>query len=67
MGKAVSIASVGPTVIQYKINSHIMYSGSEMLIITANSETIDGRLHSQIDGFQNLKGKLVNLTGRYRM
>jgi hypothetical protein len=28
-----------------------------MLIITVNWETIDGRLYSQINGFQDLQGK----------
>ncbi len=31
VGKAVLIAFVGPTVIQYRSNRHLMYSGSGML------------------------------------
>ncbi|MDQ3847519.1 MAG: hypothetical protein M3261_01020 [Thermoproteota archaeon] len=35
-----------------------MYSGSGMLVITVNWETIDGHLHSQIGGFQYLQGRV---------
>ena len=56
-GKAVTIAAVQPTVLEYRNNGQLAHSSSGMLIITVNWETIDGRLYSQINGFQDLQGK----------
>jgi plastocyanin len=57
-GKAVTIAAVQPTVLEYRSNGQLAHSGSGMLIITVNWETIDGRLYSQTDDFQDLQGKI---------
>jgi plastocyanin len=56
-GKAVTVAAVQPTVLEYRNNGQLAHSSSGMLIITVNWETIDGRLYSQINGFQDLQGK----------
>ncbi|MDQ3977079.1 MAG: hypothetical protein M3264_11190, partial [Thermoproteota archaeon] len=53
-GKAVTIAAVQPTVLEYRNNGKLAHSGSGMLIITVNWETIDGELYSQTGGFQDL-------------
>lgn len=57
-GKAVTIAAVQPTVLEYRNNGQLAHSGSGMLIITVNWETINGQLYSQTDGFQDLQGKV---------
>ena len=57
-GKAVTIAAVQPTVLEYRNNGQQAHSGSGMLIITVNWETIDGQPHLQIDRFQDLQGKM---------
>lgn len=57
-GKAVTIAAVQPTVLEYRNNGQLAYSGSGMLIITVNWETINGQLYSQIGGYQDLQGKI---------
>src|SRR3712207_1825440 len=56
-GKAVTIAAVQPTVLEYRSNGQLVHSGSGMLIITVNWQTIDGQLYSRTDGFQDLQGK----------
>jgi plastocyanin len=56
-GKAVTIAAVQPTVLEYRNNGQLAHSGSGMLIITVNWETINGQLYSQIGGYQDLQGK----------
>ncbi|MDF2727465.1 MAG: protein of unknown function with C-terminal blue (Type 1) copper domain [Nitrososphaera sp.] len=56
-GKAVTIAAVQPTVLEYRSNGQLAHSGSGMLIITVNWQTIDGQLYSKTDGFQDLQGK----------
>jgi plastocyanin len=57
-GKAVTIAAVQPTVLEYRNNGQLAHSGSGMLIITVNWETINGQLYSQIGGYQDLQGKI---------
>lgn len=57
-GKAVTIAAVQPTVLKYRNDGQIAHSGSGMLIITVNWETINGQLYSQIGGYQDLQGKI---------
>ena len=57
-GKAVTIAAVQPTVLKYRNDGHLAHSGSGMLIITVNWETINGQLYSQIGGYQDLQGKI---------
>ena len=57
-GKAVTIAAVQPTVLKYRDNGQLAHSGSGMLIITVNWETINGQPYSQIDGFQDLQGRV---------
>jgi plastocyanin len=56
--KAVTIAAVQPTVLEYRNNGQLAHSGSGMLIITVNWETINGQLYSQIGGYQDLQGKI---------
>ena len=56
-GKAVTIAAVQPTVLKYRNDGQLAHSGSGMLIITVNWETINGQLYSQIGGYQDLQGK----------
>jgi hypothetical protein len=54
-GKAVTIAAVQPTVLEYRNNGQLAHSGSGMLIITVNWQTINGQLYSQTgDGFRDL-------------
>jgi plastocyanin len=57
-GKAVTIAAVQPTVLEYRNNGQLAHSGSGMLIITVNWETINGQLYSQIGGYRDLQGKI---------
>jgi plastocyanin len=57
-GKAVTIAAVQPTVLKYRNDGQLAHSGSGMLIITVNWETINGQLYSQIGGYQDLQGKI---------
>jgi len=57
-GKAVTIAAVQPTVLEYRNDGQQAHSGSGMLIITVNWGAIDGQPYSQIDGFQDLRGKV---------
>ena len=57
-GKAVTIAAVQPTVLEYRNNGQLAHSSSGMLIITVNWETINGQLYSQIGGYQDLQGKI---------
>ena len=57
-GKGVTIKAVKPTVLEYRNNEQPAHSGSGMLIITVNWETIDGERYSQIGGFQDLQGKV---------
>jgi plastocyanin len=57
-GKAVTIAAVQPTVLEYRNNGQLAHSGSGMLIITVNWETINGQLYSQIGGYQDLQGNI---------
>jgi plastocyanin len=57
-GKAVTIAAVQPTVLEYRNNGQLTHSGSGMLIITVNWQTIDGQLYSQIGEYQDLQGKI---------
>jgi plastocyanin len=57
-GKAVTIAAVQPTVLKYRNDGQLAHSGSGMLIITVNWETINGQLFSQISGYQDLQGKI---------
>ena len=57
-GKGVTIAAVEPTVLEYRNNGQLAHSGSGMLIITVNWETLDGQPYSQIGGFQDLQGKV---------
>ncbi len=57
-GKSVTIAAVQPTVLQYRNNGQLAHSGSGMLIITVNWETINGQPYSQTDNFRDLQGKI---------
>ena len=57
-GKAVTIAAVQPTVLEYRNNGQQAHSGSGMLIITVNWETIDGQPPLQVERFQDLQGKV---------
>jgi plastocyanin len=57
-GKAVTIAAVQPTVLEYRSNGQLAHSGSGMLIITVNWQTINGQPYSQTDAFQDLQGKV---------
>lgn len=57
-GRAVTIAAVQPTVLEYRNNGELAHSDSGMLIITTNWETIDGKPYSQMFNFRDLQGKV---------
>jgi hypothetical protein len=57
-GKAVTIAAVQPTVLEYRSNGELAHSGSGLLIITVNWQTIDGKPYSQTNSFGDLQGRV---------
>ena len=56
--KAVTIAAVQPTVLEYRSNGELAHSGSGLLIITVNWQTIDGKPYSQTNSFGDLQGRV---------